>query len=193
MLFPSKKWDWKRVAEYPGTRVFGVGERNRNGSDRQMIISGCQPGMKVTLRHDPDHPDRTAVAVIVAGGQQVGILDPAVGSQIAPYLASDDVRLFAKIGRVGPMEDEHGRMLAGAEVAIVREDYLATDRFALLGFVGPLSRTVDRLLVKQTKGDRFLLTLSRIVAVFIAICVVAALLFWLFDLVRGQFRSLLGH
>ncbi|MGE3313941.1 MAG: HIRAN domain-containing protein [Planctomycetaceae bacterium] len=188
MLFPSKKWSWRRIAEYPDIRVFGIGERNRNGSDRQLIISGCRPGMKVTLRHDPDHASElAAVAVIIAGGQQIGILDPEIGAQIAPYLASDDVRFTAKVARVGPMEDEKGRMLAGAEIAVLREDYIATDRFAVLSFIGPLSRFVDRQLVKATKGDRFMLTVSRTVAVFLALFLVAVILLSIVSLVRRQF------
>lgn len=187
MLFPSKKWDWRRVAEYPDVRVVGIGERNRNGSDRQLIITGCRPGMKVTLRHDPDHPsEQAAVAVIIAGGQQIGILDPEVGAEVAPYLASDDVRFFAKVARVGPMEDEKGRMLAGAEIEVIREDYTAKDRFALLSFVGPLSRFVDRLLVKATKGDRFMLAVSRIVAIFLAVFLVLVILLTIVSLVRRQ-------
>jgi hypothetical protein len=180
---------WKRVAEFPEVRVFGVGERNRNGSDRQLIISGCKPGMKVTLRHDPDQSSgQLAIAVIVAGGQQIGILDPEVGAQVAPFLASDDVRFSAKIANVGPMEDEKGRMLAGAEIALIREDFTAAERFAPLGFVGPLASLVDRRLVSATKGDRVMLGIARAVAIFLAAFFVLAIVLTIVSLVRGLFQ-----
>lgn len=194
MLFPSKKWDWKQTEEYSGVRVFGIGDRNRNGSDRQLIISGVKPGMKVTLRHDPDHPsEKAAVAVIVVGGQQIGILDPAIGEEVAPYLASDDVRFTARIVHVGPMEDEHGRRLAGVELEIDREDYTSVDRFALLGFVpplarfifGPFSHAVDQKLIAFTKGDKFGLTVARSIAIFLGVFLVLAVVLTAVSFVRG--------
>jgi hypothetical protein len=200
MLFPSKKQDWKQTEEYSGVRVFGIGERNRNGSDRQLIITGCKPGMKVTLRHDPDHAtEKSAVAVIVVGGQQIGILDPAIGEEVAPYLASDDVRFTTKIARVGPMEDEHGRRLAGVELELTREDYTSVDRFALLGFVpplarfvfGPFSQAIDQKLITLTKGDRFGLLVARCIAIFLGVFLAVVVVLTLFSIVRGLITRVL--
>lgn len=198
-----KKTGWKRVAEFSGVRVFGTGERNRNGSDRQLLITGCKPGMKVTLRHDPDHPsDAAAIAVIMAGGQQVGVLEPAISAEVAPYLASDDVRFLAKVERVGPMEDEKGRMLAGMEVVVVREDFVEMNRLAFLGFlrplsqgasslpgyIGPLSQAIDARLVQLTKGDRFALGIARSIAIFLVLFLVLVVVLTLVSLVRSLFR-----
>jgi hypothetical protein len=185
MLFPRKKWEWVIAEEYAPQRVAGVALRNRNGSDRQSILRGCKPGMRVNFLHDPEHlTDPSAIAVLVAGGQQIGNLEPAeMAQEVAPLLASEEVRFVATIHNVGPYQDEQGRRMVGAEIAIVRQEYLAVEKFSIVGVlmslmrglsrlipvVARVSRVVDRGLVAITKGEPFLLGIARFVAGFLAI------------------------
>src|SRR3990172_7075797 len=195
MLFPRKKSDWVIAEEYAPQRVVGVALRNRNGSDRQSILRGCKPGMRVNFIHDPEHPtDPGAVAVLVAGGQQIGNLDAGMAAEVAPLLAADDVRVVATIHPVGPYEDEQGRRMVGAEIAVTRQEYLAVDKFSLIGAVAKsvpviarISRFVDKGLVAITKGDPFLLRIGRVVAAFLALFAVLVVVLTLVSMISALF------
>jgi len=164
-----RKIDWVIAEEYAPSHVARVALRNRNGSDRQSILRGCRPGMRVTFLHDPEHrEDPSAVAVLVAGGQQIGNLDPALSPEIAPLLAAEDVRFVATIHHVGPWQDEEGRKLVGAQIAIVREELREIEGFSPIRGVSRVARWVDKKLVALTKGDRFFLGLARAIALFLA-------------------------
>jgi hypothetical protein len=202
MLFPRKKWDWVTVVDYTPQRVAGVALRNRNGSDRQSILRGCKPGMRVNFLHDPEHPtDPSAIAVLVAGGQQIGNLEPELAREVAPLLASEEVRFPATIHLVAPYQDEQGRRMIGAEIAVVRQEFLAVEKFSLVGalislgrgltrlipVVARVSRFVDKGLVAMTKGDPFLLRIARIVSIFLAVFAALVLLLTLVSVIKSLF------
>ncbi len=200
MFFPRKKWEWVVAEEYAPQQVIGVAQRNRNGSDRQSILRGCKPGMRVTFRHDPDQPtDPTAIAVLVAGGQQIGNLYAGIASEIGPLLGADEeVRFPATIASVGPYEDAEGRRLLGAELKIVREEYRCIEKFWLFGavyrgvvksvpVVGRLASLVDKGLVSLTKSDPFLLGLARFVAGFLVVFSVFVVLHSLYRTIVALF------
>jgi hypothetical protein len=53
----------------------GVSHSNRDGTDRQRIISRCSAGELLTLKAEEDNPfDPNAVAVIRLNGEQIGYL-----------------------------------------------------------------------------------------------------------------------
>jgi len=148
--------------EYAPKRVAGVTHKNRDGSDRQRILKSCRPGMRVVLAREPDNPvDMNAVAVRVAGGQQIGYLAADVAKWVSPWLESGQVDFKCRIKSVEPFESDDGRTMLGAEITMTRLELVPGDprlvalaKVAALPFVavvraaamaGPAMRVVFRV------------------------------------------------
>jgi predicted Zn finger-like uncharacterized protein len=69
------------------TKVAGVTQQNRDGSDRQTIIRYCEVGEPLTLRREPSNRyDRKAVAVDRQTGEQIGYLSAELAADVAPWI-----------------------------------------------------------------------------------------------------------
>ena len=100
--------------KYASKRVVGVTHKNRDGSDRQRILKSCRLGMRVMLVPEPDNPvDANAVAVRIAGGQQIGYLAADVAKWVSPWLGSGQVDFKCRIQTIEPFEADDGRTLLG--------------------------------------------------------------------------------
>lgn len=118
-----------RSTEYAPKRVAGVTHRNRDGSDRQRILKSCRPGMRVTLAREPDNPvDPSAVAVRIAGGQQIGYLAAEVAQRVAPWLGSGQVDFACSIKSIEPFQTDDGRTMLGAQITMTRLEFVPGDR-----------------------------------------------------------------
>jgi HIRAN domain len=125
--------------EYAAKRDAGVTHKNRDGSDRQRILKSCRPGMRVRLAREPDNPvDPHAVAVRIAGGQQIGYLEAEVAQWVAPSLESSQVDFVCRILSIEPFETDDGRTLLGAQISMTRVELVPGDSriVALIKFVG---------------------------------------------------------
>ena len=66
----------KTYVNHRSTRVSGVSHNNRDGTNRQQIISRCSVGELLRLKAEDDNPvDPNAVAVIRLNGEQLGFLN----------------------------------------------------------------------------------------------------------------------
>jgi hypothetical protein len=137
--------------EYAAKRVVGVTHKNRDGSDRQRILKSSRPGMRVTIAREPDNPvDPNAVAVRIAGGQQIGYLAAEVAQWVAPWLGSGQVDFACRIKSIEPFEMDDGRTMLGAQITMTRLELVPGDRpiVAILKFIGrPFSLAAKGIVV----------------------------------------------
>jgi hypothetical protein len=114
--------------EYAPKRVAGVTHKNRDGSDRQRILKTCRAGMRVNLIHESDNPvDPNAVAIRIAGGQQIGYLAADVAQWVAPWLGSGQVDFACRIKSVESFESDDGRTMLGALITMTRLELVPGD------------------------------------------------------------------
>lgn len=65
------------------TKVVGVTHKNRDGTDRQVVIGKCRVMDELLLRHEHDNPvDSNAVAVCRINGEQLGYLQSDLAGEI---------------------------------------------------------------------------------------------------------------
>ena len=80
-----------------------------------------------------------AVAVRVAGGQQIGYLAADVAKWVSPWLESGEVDFKCRIKSVEPFESDDGRTMLGAEITMTRLELVPGDpRFVALAKVAAL-------------------------------------------------------
>jgi HIRAN domain len=139
--------------EYAAKRVVGVTHKNRDGSDRQRILKSCRPGMRVTIAGEPDNPvDPMAVAVRIAGGQQIGYLSAEVAQWVAQWLGSGQVDFACRIKSIEPFETDDGRTMLGAQITMTRLELVPGDPLivTILKFVGRLFSLAAKSVVVAT-------------------------------------------
>ena len=76
------------------SKVVGVTQRNRDGTDRQRIIAdGCQVGEELTLLPEPDNPvDRYAIRLCRENGDQIGYMTRELAYEFMTEI-DDDLKI----------------------------------------------------------------------------------------------------
>jgi hypothetical protein len=108
-----------------GLRVVGVAGAGRHHVEA-LASDEAAPGRPLTLRRDPENEhDPNAIAVLLAGGDQVGWVPREVAAELAPSL--DGGRPWAAVvlreQRASPRDPRHGltMLLAAADSLELRE------------------------------------------------------------------------
>lgn len=98
--------------------VVGESFKNDDGTLRQKIISAMCPGESVLLKREPDNKyDTNAVAVLNAGGRQIGYLKSAVAKWFAPKIDAG-AEYVARIEAINKTATDKGKML-GVVVRVI--------------------------------------------------------------------------
>jgi hypothetical protein len=92
--------------------VFGINQKNQNGTSRQDIINGCHKGEELVLDPDPDNRQRSGIVKVCRkNGEQIGSLSTDSGGMVRDF----DVRTFrTTIDQIYPFDEnpqKHGVLL----------------------------------------------------------------------------------
>jgi hypothetical protein len=104
---------------YIFTNVAGVTFSNRDGSSRQVALCRCKPLDRIVLNWERDNPaSRTAVAVYLENGSQLGYLESRLGKETCKRLSKGECWIGFLV-RAG-VATAHGQEVLGATIVIVK-------------------------------------------------------------------------
>jgi hypothetical protein len=102
------------------SKVYGVGHRNADGTDRQKIAAKCVPGEALSLIREPNNPhDPNAIALFRRNGQQLGYVGGGLAETLAPVLDGGGY-VTAVVAEV--TGGERGKVSRGANLHVRLDD-----------------------------------------------------------------------
>jgi hypothetical protein len=111
--------DNKLIERYIFAHVAGVTHSNLDGSSRQAVLAHCKPLQLLMLRWDSENPvSRTAIAVHLETGEQLGYLDSRLGQETLHRIRKGENWAGFIVSIASPAESK--RQVLGATIVIVK-------------------------------------------------------------------------